>query len=108
MTGRTCGTRGAGTLAVAAAVAMLATACGVVHVRVGSPGPVWTESGNYQQTLAYAQCMRSHGLRDFPLPNPSETSGVTSHVIGNLTGPAARANDACKHLLSGGSTAAAG
>jgi subtilase family serine protease len=109
MTGKTGGTRAprrAGTLAVAAAVAVLATACDVVHVHVGSSGGrTSTESGTYQEELAYAQCMRSHGLPDFPLPNPSETSGVSGQVIGNPNSPAARANAACKHLLSGGSTA---
>ena len=108
MTGKTGGTRAprrAGTLAVVAAVAVLATACGVVHVHVGSGGPASTESGTYQENLAYAQCMRSHGLPDFPLPYPSEASGVSRHVIVKPNSPAARANDACKHLLSGGSTA---
>ena len=108
MTGKTAGTRvprRTGTVAVVAAVAVLATACDVVHVHVGSSGsPASTESGTYQENLAYVQCMRSRGLPDFPLPNPSETPGVSSQVIGNPNSPAARANDACKHLLSGGST----
>jgi subtilase family serine protease len=110
MTGKTGGTRAprrAGTLAVVAAVAVLATACDVVHVHLGSPGgPASIESGTYQENLAYAQCMRSHGLPGFPLPDPSRTSGVSSHVTVQPNSPAARANDACKHLLSGGSTAA--
>src|SRR6516164_8810770 len=105
MIGKTGGTRAprrVGILAVVAAVAVLATACGVVHVHVGSSGgSASTESGTYQENLAYAQCMRSHGLPDFPLPNPSENSDVSSHVIVKPNSPAARANDACKHLLSG-------
>ena len=109
MTGKSGGTRAlrrAGALAVAAAVAVLATACDVVHVHVGSSGgPASAESGTYQENLAYAQCMRSHGLPDFPLPKPSGTASFSGQVTGNPSGPAARANDACKHLRSGSGTA---
>jgi len=107
MTGKTGGARGprgARTLAVVAAIAILATACSVVHVHVGSPGrAVSTGSGNYQEALAYAQCMRSHGLPTFPLPDPSKTSGVSIQLSNHPNSPGARANDACKHLLPGGS-----
>jgi uncharacterized protein YceK len=59
-------------LAVAAAAAVLTAGCGVVHVHFGpSGGSSSTVHGTYQQELAYAQCVRSHGLPDFPLPSPS-------------------------------------
>jgi hypothetical protein len=92
-------------LAVAAAVAVLTTACGAVHVHFGSSGgsapagPV-----TYRAELAYAQCMRAHGLRNFPMPNPSDRVGITMHLNGNPGSPAARANAACQHVLAGGST----
>jgi len=112
MTGKTGGTRTlrrAGALAAAAAVALLATACDVVHVHVGSSGgAVSAESGTYQENLAYAQCMRGHGVPDFPLPRPSGTSSFSGQVTGNPSGQAARANDACRHLLPGGSTGTGG
>jgi subtilase family serine protease len=108
MTGKTGSTRAprrAGTLTVLAAVAVLATACDVVHVHLGpSGGRASAESGTYQQNLAYARCMRAHGVPGFPLPDPSQTSGVSRHVIANPNSPAGRANDACKHLLSVGGT----
>jgi hypothetical protein len=95
----------AGTVAVVAVVALLATACGVVHVHVGSSGgPASTGSTTYQEDLAYAQCVRSHGLPEFPLPNPSRTFSFSGHLTGGPDTPAARANAACKHLLAGRST----
>lgn len=93
--------RRAGALAMLAAIAVLATGCSVVHVSFNRPGSA--QSASYQAELAYAQCMRAHGLPDFPIPNPSAGPGKTTHVGGNSPGsPAARANDACKHLLPGG------
>jgi hypothetical protein len=103
MNGKTGGRRGprcAGALAVAVAVAVLA-ACG------GSPlspaGPAVTQSAAYRAALAYARCMRAHGLTKFPNPRPSGGSGIVGQLNGNPDSPAARANDACQHLLSGGS-----
>jgi len=109
MSGKTGVNRGlwrAAALAVAAAVAALTTACGVVHVHFGSSaGSASTRSATYRAELAYAQCMRAHGLPSFPNPNPS--GGPSAHVNVNPNSPAARANDACKHLLAGGGTGAA-
>jgi len=108
MSGKTGGNRGprrAAALAVAAAVAVLITACGVVHVHLGSSGgSVSTGSATYRAELAYAQCMRAHGLPGFPDPHPHPSGGPSVHVNVNPNSPAARANDACKHLLAGGST----
>ncbi len=96
-------------LAVAAAVAVLTTACGVVHVHFGSSGgSASTGSAAYRAELAYAQCMRAHGLPGFPSPNPSGGPSVHQQVNGNPNSPAARANAACKHLLPGGSTGTGG
>ena len=51
-------------LAAAAGLTLLATACG------NSPGSGGSAGGSpYQQSLAYAQCMRSHGEPAFPDPN---------------------------------------
>ena len=89
-------------LAVAAAAAVLTAGCGVVHVHFGSSGgPSSTVPGTYQEELAYAQCVRSHGLPGFPLPSPSGAAGFSRPVTASLGSPEARANDACEHLLSG-------
>src|SRR6516164_7617840 len=111
MSGKTGGNRGlwrAAALAVAAAVAVLTTGCGVVHVHFGSSGgsaPTGSGSVTYRAQLAYAQCMRAHGLPGFPDPDPS--GGPSVHVNVNPNSSAARASDACKHLLTGGSAGAA-
>jgi uncharacterized protein YceK len=88
-------------LAVAAAAAVLTAGCGVVHVHFGpSGGTSSTVSGTYQQQLAYAQCVRSHGWPEFPLPTPSEASAGSRRLTASPGSSAARANDACRHLLS--------
>jgi hypothetical protein len=97
-TGR--GPRRAGALAVVAAVTLLTAACGVVHVHFGSPAAP-TAQPPYRVELAYAQCMRTHGLPGFPDPSPSGT--FSWHLTGSPGSPVARANNACKHLLTGGS-----
>jgi subtilase family serine protease len=108
MNDRTGGTRllrRGGTLAVAVAVAVLTTGCGVVHVHFGSSGgSASTVPATYRAELAYAQCIRAHGLPGFPNPNPS---GGHFQLNPNPNSPAARANDACKHLLTGGGTGTA-
>ena len=101
MSGLTGGNRGpwrAAALAVAAAAAVLTAACGV-HVHVGSSGgSAPAGSAASRADLAYAQCMRAHGLTK--LPNPS-SSGFSFSMRLNPNGPAARANDACKHREAG-------
>jgi len=89
-------------LAVVAAAAAATAGCGVVHVHFGSPGGhSSTAPGTYQQQLAYTQCVRSHGLPDFPLPSPSGAAGFSRPMTASPGSAAARANAACEHLLSG-------
>ena len=102
-TGWSPGPRYAGALAVVAAVAVL-TACG------GSPsssaGSASTGSATYRADLAFAQCMRAHGLTNFPNPKPSGAFSFTTRSNAKPDSPAARANDACQHLLPSGSATA--
>jgi hypothetical protein len=59
------GRRRAGVLAAAVAGAtLLVTACGG-----SSAGADTFIGGTYTQALAYAKCMRSHGVSDFPAPD---------------------------------------
>jgi subtilase family serine protease len=108
MNGKTGGTRllrRGGALAVATAVAVLTTACGLVHVHFGSSGgSAPAGPATYRAELAYAQCMRAHGLPGFPNPPPSGGRSVHYQPNVNPNSPAARANAACKYLLAGGST----
>ena len=84
---------------VAALIAVLLAGCGA-----GSPssstGDASTGSASFQANLAYAQCMRAHGLARFPNPSRSQGFSFGGELSANPNSPAARANDACKHLLS--------
>jgi hypothetical protein len=108
MSGLTGGNRGlwrAAALAVAAAVAVLTTGCGLVDVHFGSSGgSAPTGSTAFRADLACTQCMRVRGLTKLSSPNPS---GLSFSMQLNPIGPAARANDACEHLLPGGTIPAA-
>jgi hypothetical protein len=72
-TGSNRGPRRAGALAVAAAVAVLASACG------GGSAPPSASAPTYAQVLALAQCMRSHGVPNFPNPDTVGGYAVTSN-----------------------------
>jgi subtilase family serine protease len=103
MKGKTGGSRGprrAAALTVVAAVAVL-TACGASAS--SSAGSASTGSATYRADLAYAHCMQTHGVPNFPDPNPGQGFSVSGHPAGNPNSPLARANDACQHLLPAGS-----
>jgi hypothetical protein len=108
MNGKTASNRGprrAGALAIAAAVAVLATACG------GGSAPSSASPPTYAQVLALAQCMRGHGVPNFPDPNTSGSYTLTSN--GSIEGAGGSSIDIdssqaqaaygdCRHLLPGG------
>ena len=105
MSGKTGGNRGprrAAALAVVAAVAVLTAACG--GSRSSSGGSASAGSATYRADLAYAQCMQTHGVPGFPDPNPSGSFSISISGQPHANSPAARANDACEHLLPAGST----
>ena len=104
-TGGRRGPRRAAALAVVAAAAVL-TACGGSPSSSGGSAPA--ESATYRANLAYAQCMRTHGVPGFPDPHPS--GGFSISISGHPHGssPVARANDACQQLLPAGSTGTGG
>ena len=107
MNNKTGGNRGrwrAGALAVAAAVAVLATAC-------GGSAPSSASAPNYAQELGLAQCMRSHGVPTFP--DPDTSGGYTLTSNGSIEGAGGSSIDIdssqaqaaygdCRHLLPGG------
>lgn len=95
------GPRRAGVLAVVVAVALSTAACGV-HVSLGADP---ASTAGYRANLAYAHCMRSHGVPDFPIPSPGESFHLSGHPHGKkkAESPRARANAACEHLLPPGS-----
>ena len=93
--------RRAGLLPAIAAVAVLTAACGGSASSSSSAGG----SANYQQALAYSQCMRAHGVADFP--DPDAQGNIIQHVSGNQpddenSSVFQAADTACHHLLPGG------
>jgi hypothetical protein len=105
--GKTAGGRGlrrAAALAAVAAVATAATAC-------GSSTPSSPSAPTYVQVLALVQCMRSHGVPNFPDPDASR--GYSLAANGVLTGAGGSSVDInnsqaqaaygdCRHLVPGG------
>jgi carboxyl-terminal processing protease len=92
--------RAAAALASIAAVTLLAAACGG-----GSAGAGVTTAARSQEAQAFASCMRSHGVPDFPSPS-SDGHFLTVHVH-ESPGTVASAQAACQHLLPGSAGTAA-
>jgi hypothetical protein len=79
--------------ATLAGIALLVAACG------GGGSPVAAGSTTYQQSLAYAQCMRAHGEPGYPDPASNGgfiINGKKDHLNGSLM---QSANKTCQHLL---------
>ncbi|MGH2857080.1 MAG: hypothetical protein ACRDMJ_06305 [Solirubrobacteraceae bacterium] len=98
---------------VAAIVAsMMVAACGsgssssTGSSSVAHPTPAQIQARLSEQVLAFARCMRSHGVSSFP--DPSSPSADKEFVLGRIPGintqsPAFRsARTTCQHLLPGG------
>jgi hypothetical protein len=87
------GARRPAILAAALAGTALLAACG------GSGTPAVAKLTNYQKSLAYAQCMRTHGEPGFPDPLANggfAINGEKQHLNGALMNSASKA---CLHLL---------
>ncbi len=102
-----------GPLAGAIVVAMLIAGCGgsgssgggVVHVNTSTTAKSSTKPKPKASALAYSQCMRSHGVPDFPDPNSSGGIQVTASIANSPAFQTA-AND-CKSLSPAGTVSAA-
>jgi hypothetical protein len=85
-----------------AGIALVTAACGS-GASGSSPSAGSSQAGgttNYQKDLAYAQCMRSHGVPDFPDPSSNGVFAINGINLESGTGKAAE--QACRHLLPGG------
>jgi hypothetical protein len=97
------GLRRAGLVLAMTAVAVLATACGG-----RAPSSVSSSSGgsaNYQKALAYSQCVRAHGVPNFP--DPDAQGNIIQHVgpgqpADTNSGVFQAADKTCRPLLPGG------
>ena len=108
--------RWAAALAAMALIGLLATACG------GGSSPAASATGGStraQAALAYARCMRSHGVPDFPDPDSngnfhlgndqqgggsrgSGSSSGGSQESNSVSSQETAANQVCNHLLNVG------
>jgi hypothetical protein len=87
-------------LAVTAGIALLTTAaaCGGGS-STGSAGSSATgASTTYAKELAYAQCMRSHGVPNFPDPNSNGTFSINGNSVNLHSAQAQSAQKACSSL----------
>jgi hypothetical protein len=76
-------------------------ACGSSGPITGSSGP--TATSERAGALAFANCMRSHGVPNFPDPNVSRPSVQFLGSSSEITSPAFQsAQTSCKRLLPGG------
>jgi hypothetical protein len=89
--------RGGSIAAVAAAVAIAAAACSALP---GSP----SGSVNYQEALAFARCMRAHGVPNFP--DPGSNGQLNGNGIDKHSPQVQSAVGACQSLLPGRNPAA--
>jgi len=101
------GTRNAVALAVLAGAALLTAACSTPSA--GGSGTASTaQTAAYRANIAFAQCMRTHGVPDFPDPQPGTDFAVSGTPQGPPTTPSAKAYAACQHLLPNESSSSTG
>ncbi len=83
----------------AVGIALLVSACG------GSPANHVAGSAQQNRAIAFAQCMRSKGVPNWPDPNSSgvfDKSELTSQRLGAGAARVQSAQTACGHLLPNG------
>jgi hypothetical protein len=90
--------RRAAMLAVTAGIALLTAACGGSPSSTSSGGSPNAEGSAQSQQLAFARCMRAHGVTDYPDSGaPIQASPGSDLDLSNPTYRAAR--QACRSLL---------
>jgi hypothetical protein len=83
-------------------IALAAIGCAAVIGACGSSGKPGGTSGSRDPALLEAQCMRSHGVPNFPDPSPGRPSVIPNSI--NAETPAFKsAEKACARYLAGGS-----
>jgi hypothetical protein len=94
----------AGLLAVTAGLALATAACSSSASGSGVPAHGGSAaSGSAADMLAYAQCVRAHGVPDWPDPGANgQEPASTKNLVSDPHFTAA--NNACRHLAQGGSS----
>ncbi len=95
--------RRAGVLAVTVGLVLLATACGGSPSSTGSgSSPNGGGSASDRSALAFARCVRSHGVPNFPDPPPSfngKFPGSSPQQLGVSESRMRAGTEACQNLL---------
>jgi hypothetical protein len=99
--------RTAAAIIVTASLVLLAAACGGSPSSAGSStrsGGASTAGGTTSsQLLAFARCVRSHGVANYPDPNSSgKLPTATPQQLGVSSSQYQTAENACQHLLPNG------
>jgi hypothetical protein len=87
--------------AALAGIVLLATACG----GSASGSPAAAGSTRHQKAVAYARCMRSHGVPSFP--DPTSQGNFIVNGIDEFAPQTQRARSACQQLNPNGQATAA-
>jgi hypothetical protein len=96
--------RTAAAIIATAALALLAAACSGSPSSTGPGGSSNAGGSQTSQLLVFAQCMRSHGVPNFPDPNNSDKF-PGAQQLGVSSSQYQAAMNACKHLLPNGGNA---
>ena len=88
-----------------AALALLAAACSGSASSTGSAGSSNAAESANSPLLTFSRCMRSHGVRNFPDPQPgvSNAKFPSAQQLGVGSSQYQAAENACQHLLPAGS-----
>jgi len=93
--------RSAATVIATAALVLLAAACDGSPPATRSGAAANTARSSNSQLLAYSQCMRSHGVPNYPDPSSEgEVPKGSAQVFGVSSSRYQAAQAACAHLLS--------
>ncbi len=87
-----------------AALALLAAACSDSSSSTGSGSSATASGSASSKAAAYAECVRSHGVPDFP--DPDSSGGFDKTTLSRLAAGNSQfqtATRTCAHLLPGGS-----
>jgi hypothetical protein len=96
--------RTAAAIIATAAIALLAAACSGSPSSTGPGGSLDAGGSQTSQLLAFARCMRSQGVPDFPDPS-SASKFPGAQQLGVSSSQYQAAMNACQHLLPNGGSA---
>jgi hypothetical protein len=85
-------------LVVTAGIALLTAACGGGSGTAAGSSASPSATSTYAKEVAYAQCMRSHGVPNFPDPDSNGQFDINGNSINLHSAQVQSAQNACKSL----------